>query len=73
MSQAFLPDSTAWMARYIEYVDGAAPSEFIGRITRETIDAIQFEDVTADLSLRSLAHQIHQRKEEIENASDDMS
>ncbi|MFC4987409.1 hypothetical protein [Saliphagus infecundisoli] len=63
-----------WLAEQkVGFVDGATPTAFIGRITRDTDDAIQFSDAAAVPPLLKLAHRIHQLEEGIENAGDDDS
>lgn len=53
------------------FVDGAPPTEFIGRIDRETKKAILLTDSAAARSLTKLAHRIYQLEPSIENAADD--
>ena len=61
-----------WLAdQKVGFVDGTTPTEFVGRIDRETEKAILFTDSAAARSLTKLAHRIHQLEHSIENAADD--
>jgi hypothetical protein len=61
-----------WLAEQkIGFVDGKPPTEFIGRIDRETEKAILVTDSAAARSLTKLAHRIHQLENNIDNADDD--
>lgn len=42
------------------FVDGAPPTEVVGRIARETEKAIQVDDAASARPLRKLAHRIHE-------------
>ncbi|MFC4986870.1 hypothetical protein [Saliphagus infecundisoli] len=57
----------------VGFVDGATPTAFVGRIARDTDDALLFSDAAAVPPLLKLAHRIHQLEEGIENAGDDDS
>lgn len=59
-----------WLAEEkVGFVDGAIPTVFVGRIERETADAILLENTAAARSLTKLAHRIHQL-EQNESAAD---
>ena len=61
-----------WLAdQKVGFIDGTTPTEFVGRIDRETEKAILFTDSAAARSLTKLAHRIHQLEHSIENAADD--
>ncbi|MFC4990572.1 hypothetical protein [Saliphagus infecundisoli] len=63
-----------WLAEQkVGFVDGATPTAFVGRITRDTDDAIRFSDAAAVPPLLKLAHRIHQLEKGINNAGDDDS
>lgn len=50
-----------WLAdEKVGYVDGATPTEFVGRIDRETDKAILLAESASARSLKKLAHRIHQ-------------
>ena len=51
----------AWLAEEkVGYVDGSVPRAFIGRIDRETAQAIKLADAVGAPSLLKLAHSIHE-------------
>lgn len=59
-----------WLAEEkVGYVEGAAPTEVVGRIERETEKAILLDDATAAKPLMKLAHRIHEL-EQNEDESD---
>ncbi|MFC7008553.1 hypothetical protein [Halalkalicoccus salilacus] len=61
-----------WLAdQKVGFVDGTPPTEFIGRIDRETEKAILFADSVSAQSLTKLAHRIHQLERSIEDTDDD--
>ena len=61
-----------WLAdQKVGFIDGTTPTEFVGRIDRETEKAILFTDSAAARSLTKLAHRIHQLETSIEHANDD--
>lgn len=53
------------------FIDGATPTEFVGRIDRETEQAILFADSAAAPKLAQLAHRIHSLEDGLENAAGD--
>lgn len=53
------------------FIDGATPIEFVGRIDRETAQAIHFADSAAAPQLAQLAHRIHSLENGLENAAGD--
>lgn len=62
-----------WLAdEKVGYTDGATPTLFVGRITRETEKAILFEESAAARPLCRLAHRIHKLEEGIDNVGDDV-
>ncbi|WP_336365337.1 hypothetical protein [Halalkalicoccus salilacus] len=61
-----------WFAdQKVGFIDGRTPTEFVGRIDRETEKAILFTDSASARSLTKLAHRIHQLETSIEHANDD--
>lgn len=54
------------------FVDGAVPTEFVGRIERETEKAIRLADATAAGPLMRLAHRIRNLEQGVETAGDDV-
>jgi len=61
-----------WLAEdKVGFTDGAIPTEFVGRIKRETEQAIQFVDAAAAQSLLKLAHRIHQLEQATEEGDTD--
>jgi hypothetical protein len=61
-----------WLAdQKVGFVNGATPTEFVGRIDQETEKAILFMDSASARSLTKLAHRIHQLENSIEHADDD--
>ncbi len=63
-----------WLAEQkVGFIDGAVPTAFVGRITRDTDDAIRFGNAADASSLQKVAHRIHQLEEGIKNAGDDDS
>lgn len=61
-----------WLAQEkIGFVDGATPTEFVGRIERETEKAIQFADSASARPLMKLAHRIHQLEQGEPSEDDD--
>ena len=71
-SDELLIQIPTWLAdQKVGFVDGTTPTEFVGRIDRETDKAILFADSAAARSLTKLAHRIHQLEHSIENAADD--
>ncbi|MEF8824743.1 MAG: hypothetical protein V5A27_00110 [Halapricum sp.] len=62
-----------WLAEEkIRDADGIIPTTFVGRVTRETEDAILFENSAPARPLMQVAHGIHSLERGIENtASDD--
>ena len=61
-----------WLAdQKVGFVDGRTPTEFVGRIDRETEKAILFTDSASVRPLAKLAHRIHQLETSIEHASND--
>ena len=61
-----------WLAdQKVGFVNGTTPTEFIGRIDRETDKAILFVDSASAQSLTKLAHRIHQLEHSIEDIDDD--
>lgn len=61
-----------WLAdQKVGFIDGTTPTEFIGRIDRETDKAILFADSASAQSLTKLAHRIHQLESSIEDTDDD--
>lgn len=64
-----LPD---WLAdEKVGVTDRATPTMFVGRISRETEDAILFKDSAAARPLMGLAHTIHSLERGIENTGAD--
>lgn len=60
-----------WLAEQkVGFVDGTTPTEFVGRIDRETDKAILYTDSAAARSLTKLAHRIHQLENSLEHADD---
>ena len=55
------------------YTDGRTPTEFVGRIDRETEKAILFADAAAAPPLMELAHRIHTLENGLETAAGDES
>ncbi|WP_336361898.1 hypothetical protein [Halalkalicoccus salilacus] len=55
----------------VRFVAGTTPTEFIGRIDRETEKAILFADSASARSLTKLAHRLHQLETSIEDTDDD--
>jgi hypothetical protein len=50
----------SWLAEEkVGYVEGSAPTEFIGHVEEETADAVKLADAAAARSLMKLAHRIH--------------
>ena len=63
-----IPD---WLAdEKVGFVDGSTPTEFVGRIDRETEKAILFADSAAARSLTKLAHRIDHLEDGIEEVDD---
>ena len=61
-----------WLAdQKVGFVNGTTPTEFVGRIDRETEKAILFIDSASTRSLTKLAHRIHQLETSIDHANDD--
>jgi hypothetical protein len=61
-----------WLADdKVGFTDGATPTEFVGRIERETDQAIHFADAAAARPLMKLAHRIHQLEQETGNEESD--
>lgn len=61
-----------WLAEEkIGFVDGATPTEFIGRLDRETEQAIRFVESAAAPPLLKRAHRIHKLEEGIAGALGD--
>ena len=61
-----------WLAdQKVGFVDGTTPTEFVGRIDRETEKAILFADSASAQSWTKLAHRIHQLESSIEDTDDD--
>ena len=61
----------AWLAvENTGFVDGATPTTFVGRIDRETDEAIRFVDSAAAGPLMKQAHRIHHVEGGIENVGD---
>ena len=62
-----------WLAKEkLRDADGIIPTTFVGRVTRETEDAILFENSASARPLMQVAHGIHSLERGIENtASDD--
>lgn len=61
-----------WLAEEkVSFVDGATPTEFVGRIERETEKAILFGDSASARPLAKLAHRIHHFEQGLENVEDD--
>lgn len=61
-----------WLAdQKISFVDGSIPTEFAGRIDRETEKAILFTHLASARSLTKLAHRIHQLENSIEDTNDE--
>lgn len=61
-----------WLAEQkVGFVDGSPPTEFIGRIDRETEKAILFTDSASARSVMKLAHRIHQLENSLEHTDDD--
>lgn len=61
-----------WLAdQKVGFVDGRTPTEFVGRIDRETEKAILFTDSASARSLTKLAHRIHQLETSIGHANGD--
>lgn len=61
-----------WLAEEkVGFTDRATPTTFVGRITRETEDAILFEDSAAARPLMRLAHRIHSLERGVENTEAD--
>lgn len=61
-----------WLAEEkVGFVDGAIPTEFVGRIERETEKAILLGDATAARPLVRLAHRIHTLENGLDDATDD--
>lgn len=64
-----LPD---WLAdEKVEVADRATPTMFVGRISRETEDAILFKESAAARPLIELAHRIHSLEKGIGNTGAD--
>lgn len=61
-----------WLAEEkVGFVDGAAPTTFVGRIDRETDKAILFADSASARPLMKLAHRIRSLEDGRKNAGDD--
>lgn len=61
-----------WLAEEkVEVTDRATPTTFVGRISRETEDAILFKESAAAQPLMGLAHTIHSLEKGAENAGAD--
>jgi len=62
-----------WLAKEkLSDTDGKIPTTFVGRVTRETEDAILFENSASARPLMEVAHGIHSLERGLENtASDD--
>lgn len=61
-----------WLAdEKVGFIDGGTPTEFVGRIARETEKAILLDDATAARPLMQLAHRIHHLNAGVENVDDD--
>lgn len=61
-----------WLAaEKVGFTDRATPTLFVGRITRETEQAILFEDSAAARPLMSLAHRIHSLEDGLSNTADE--
>jgi hypothetical protein len=61
-----------WLAEEkVGFVDGATPTEFVGRIERETEQAILFGDSASAKPLTKLAHRIHQLEQDNSDADRD--
>ena len=68
----FLIQIPQWLAdQKVGFVEGRTPTEFVGRIDRETEKAILFADSASARSLTKLAHRIHQLETSIEHTNDD--
>lgn len=63
-----------WLAEEkVGYVDGGTPTEFVGRIDRESEKAIRFADSAAAPPLMQLAHRIYKLEGGLEKATGDES
>lgn len=61
-----------WLAEEkIGFVDGATPTEFVGRIDRETDKAILFGESAAAPPLKKRAHRIHELEESLDQEFSD--
>lgn len=71
-SEELLIQIPQWLAEQkVGFVDGSPPTEFIGRIDRETKKAILFADSALTRSVMKLAHRIHQLENSLEHIDDD--
>lgn len=61
-----------WLAeKKVGFTDRATPTLFVGRIIRETEQAILFEDSAAARPLMALAHRIHSLEDGLSNTADE--
>ena len=71
-SEELLIQIPKWLAdQKVGFVDGTTPTEFIGRIDRETDKAILFTDSASARSLTKLAHRIYRLENSIEHVDED--
>lgn len=61
-----------WLANEkVGFVDGATPTEFVGRIDQETKQTIRFIESAAAQSLSKRAHRIQKLEESVESGAED--
>lgn len=71
-SEELLIQIPHWLAEQkVGFIDGSPPTEFIGRIDRETEKAIFLADSASVRSVTKLAHRIHQLETSLEHTDDD--